>query len=106
MDEANPVALTEDGEAVGNKYGHLIELREDRDDAADKGTQQNNSGTEGGATAPGPLMFGSGAVYAIACSPPPDPGRLSSSHQSVRPSQVWANCSLIRSAATAVIGAV
>ena len=37
VDEANPVALTEDGEAVGNKYGHVIEMREDGNDAAATG---------------------------------------------------------------------
>ena len=37
VDEANPVALTEGGEAVGNKYGHLIELREDGNDGAATG---------------------------------------------------------------------
>jgi secreted PhoX family phosphatase len=37
VDEANPVALTEDGEAVGNKYGHIIELREDGNDGAATG---------------------------------------------------------------------
>ena len=37
MDEANPVALMEDGESVGNKYGHVIELSEDGNDAAATG---------------------------------------------------------------------
>jgi len=37
VDEANPVARAEEGEEVGNKYGHVIELREDGNDAAATG---------------------------------------------------------------------
>jgi len=36
-DEANPLARAEDGMDVGNKYGHVIELKEDGNDAAASG---------------------------------------------------------------------